>query len=90
MAYFYGSAVAERRLSRVGFAAACWWPFILGVRGSSAKRMGRTIPSSVAQVTNDTAARLVDGRRAGDYQVRISVENPRGRRRVPCFCRETF
>jgi hypothetical protein len=34
----------------------------------------------VARVTGDTAARLIDGQRAGDFQVRISVGNPRGRR----------
>ena len=67
MAYFGGSAIAGRRLSRSGSTAAYWWPFVLGVRGSSTKRWGRTIPSSVAQVVDDTVARLVDGRRAGDF-----------------------
>jgi hypothetical protein len=67
MAYFDGCTVAGRRLSRSGSAAACWWPFVLGVRGTSTKRWGRTIPSSVAQVTDDTTARLVDGRCAGDF-----------------------
>jgi hypothetical protein len=86
MEYFGGSVVAERRLSRSGSAAACWWPFILGVRGSFAKRWGRAIPSSVPWVTDDTAARLVDGRRAGDFQVTIYVEWTR----VPCCCQETF
>jgi hypothetical protein len=61
MVYFGGSTVVGRRLSRSSSATSYWWPFILGVRGSFAKRWGRTIPSSVAQVTDDTAARLVNG-----------------------------
>jgi hypothetical protein len=67
MAYFGNSAIAGRRFSRLGSAAACWWLFILGVRGSSAKRWGRTIPSSVAWVADYTVARIVDGWRAGDF-----------------------
>jgi hypothetical protein len=66
MAYFGGSAVAGRRLSRSGSAAAYWWPFVLGVSGSSTKRWGRIIPSLVVGVADDTAAGLVDGRHAGD------------------------
>ena len=89
MVYFGASAIARRRLSRSGSIAACWWPFILGVKRSSMKRWGRTIPSSVAWVIDDMVARLIDGQRARDFQVRISIENSRGQR-VPCYCRETF
>jgi hypothetical protein len=67
MVYFGDSTVAGRRLSRSGSVAVYWWPFVLGVRGSSAKRWGRTIPSSLGWVADDTAARLIDGRRAGDF-----------------------
>ena len=67
MAYFNASTVAGRRFSRLGSIAACWWLFFLGVRGNSVKRWGRKIPSLVVWVTDDTAARLVDGRRAGDF-----------------------
>jgi hypothetical protein len=48
MAYFSGSAIAGRRLSESGSATAYWWLFVLGVRGSFAKRWGRKIPSLVA------------------------------------------
>ena len=75
MAYFDGYAIAGRRLSRSSSVVACWWPFALGVRGSSMKRWGRTIPSLVAQVTDDTMARLIDGQHARDFQVKISVGN---------------
>jgi hypothetical protein len=67
MAYFGASTVAGRRLSRSSSAVAYWWPFLLGVRGSSVKRWGRTIPSSVVWVASDMAARLIDGRRTEDF-----------------------
>jgi hypothetical protein len=67
MAYFGGSAVARRRLYDRVLLRLAGGRFILGVRGSSVKRWGRTIPSLVAWVTDDMAARLVDGRHAEDF-----------------------
>jgi hypothetical protein len=67
MEYFGGSVVVGRRLYDRVLLRLAGGRFILGVRGSSAKRWGRTIPSLEPWVTDDMAARLVDGRQAGDF-----------------------
>jgi hypothetical protein len=67
MAYFGGSTVAGRRLYDRVLLRLASGHFVLGVRGSSVKRWGRTIPSLVAWVADDTMARLVDGQHAGDF-----------------------
>jgi hypothetical protein len=85
MAYFGGSAVVGRRLYDRVLLWLAGGHFVLGVRGSFMKRWGRTISSLVAWVAKDMAARLIDGRHAGDFQFKISVGNPRGQR-VPCYC----
>jgi hypothetical protein len=52
---------------KIGFCSGLLLAVLLGVRGSSTKRWERTIPSSVARISNDTAARRIDGRCARDF-----------------------